>query len=519
MKKRWLWAAAAAAAYIGLLALLLAVESAAPEASITTFGRAVWYSLVTLTTVGYGDYFPVTAAGQVIGLVFLLASTGLLALLIGAAVSAMTGTLLPRLRLRLVKGRRWYIFTRLCGESAALAAHLAQEEPEAVLVFCQTPGEDAQLLADVKWYRWNGTPAEAAALRNSLDDCEFLVLGPDSGENYAEAAGLLPLGAPVYCQTDFVPEPMPANLTLFDRWDCCARLYWQQHPLHSSETDILLIGGGRCGGALLERALLVNVCGPDRAVTYHVFGDDGSFLRSHPQLETALAGRDTVVFHDEPWDADFSLLTESGRILLCGDDEGETLDILQRLRRYFPVGGQVHLRHSRQLDGTVTFGADGDLFTPELVLRTRLNHIAREMHEIYRRSTGGTAPAWEELSDFLRRSNIAAADHLLTKIRILLADDAITDYTAENCRRAWLVWQDTRAEQGDFYREIEHVRWVRFHALHNWRYAPQRDNTRRLHPDLRAFCELSAAEQAKDDYAWELLAPLADYLEKEARHG
>ena len=40
MKKRWLWAAAAAAAYIGLLALLLAVESAAPEASITTLGRA-----------------------------------------------------------------------------------------------------------------------------------------------------------------------------------------------------------------------------------------------------------------------------------------------------------------------------------------------------------------------------------------------------------------------------------------------------------------------------------------------
>ena len=60
---------------------------------------------------------------------------------------------------------------------------------------------------------------------------------------------------------------------------------------------------------------------------------------------------------------------------------------------------------------------------------------------------------------------------------------------------------------------------MRFHALHNWRYAPQRDNTRRLHPDLRAFCELSAAEQAKDDYAWELLAPLADDLGKEARHG
>lgn len=519
MKKRWLWAAAAAAAYIGLLALLLAVESAAPEASITTFGRAIWYSLVTLTTVGYGDYFPITAAGQVIGLVFLLASTGLLALLIGAAVSAMTGTLLPRLRLRLVKNHRWYIFTRLCSESAALAAHLAREEPEAVLVFCQASDENTQLLTNVKWYRWNSIPAEAAALRNSLDDCVFLVLGPDGGENYAEVMALLPLGAPVCCQTSFVPEPMPANLALFDRWDSCARLYWQQHPLHADETDVLLIGGGRCGAALLERALLVNVCGPDRSVTYHVFGDDGSFLRAHSQLETALAGRDNVVFHQEPWNSDFSQLTETSRILLCGDDGMENLDILQQLRRYFPVGGQVHLRHSQRLDGTVTFGADAELFTPELVLRTRLNHIAREMHEIYRRSTGGAVPAWEELSDFLRRSNIAAADHLLTKIRILLADDTITHYTAGNCRRAWQVWQDTRAEQGAFYREIEHVRWVRFHALHNWRYAPQRDNARRLHPDLRTFCELSAAEQAKDDYAWELLEPLANYLEKEARHG
>lgn len=519
MKKRWLWAAAAAAVYIGLLALLLAVESAAPEASITTFGRAIWYSLVTLTTVGYGDYFPVTAAGQVIGLVFLLASTGLLALLIGAAVSAMTGTLLPRLRLHRVKGRRWYLFTCLCGEAAALAANLAREEPDAVLVFCQASDEDAQLPADVKWYRWNGTPAEAAALRGSLDDCAFLVLGPDGGENYAEAAALLPLGAPVCCQTDFVPEPMPANLTLFDHWDSCARLYWQQHPLHANETDVLLIGGGRCGAALLERALLVNVYGRGRSVTYHVFGDDGSFLRSHPQLETALAGRDAVVFHQEPWDADFSLLTACSRVLLCGDDEGDNLDVLKRLRRYFPVGGQVHLRHSQRLDDTLTFGSDAELFTSQLVLRTQLNHIAREMHEIYRRSTGGFAPAWEELSDFLHRSNIAAADHLLTKIRILLADDAITDYTAENCRRARQIWLDTRAERGDFYREIEHVRWVRFHALHNWRYAPQRDNARRLHPDLRAFCELSAAEQAKDDYAWELLAPLADYLEKEARHG
>ncbi|MFC6287722.1 potassium channel family protein [Nocardioides sp. GCM10027113] len=52
---------------LGLGALtVLDAERGAEGANITTFGDALWWSLTTVSTVGYGDHFPVTLEGRLV---------------------------------------------------------------------------------------------------------------------------------------------------------------------------------------------------------------------------------------------------------------------------------------------------------------------------------------------------------------------------------------------------------------------------------------------------------------------
>ncbi len=47
-----------------------------PGANITNLGDAMWWAIVTITTVGYGEYFPLTFVGRVIGVLVMLSGIG-----------------------------------------------------------------------------------------------------------------------------------------------------------------------------------------------------------------------------------------------------------------------------------------------------------------------------------------------------------------------------------------------------------------------------------------------------------
>jgi len=85
MKKRYLFSILAFI-FLLLLLVLVNVEKTDPTSSIHNLSDAFWYLIVTLSTVGYGDYYPVTAIGKTISLVFILTSVGIL----GYMISTLT---------------------------------------------------------------------------------------------------------------------------------------------------------------------------------------------------------------------------------------------------------------------------------------------------------------------------------------------------------------------------------------------------------------------------------------------
>ena len=512
-KRKWL-SLAAVGAYLGILGLLMLAERSDPDASIQTFADALWYSLVTISTVGYGDLYPVTPAGRILGVVFILLSIGLLAFLIGFLIRLVTGSILPSIRLWLARKKKWYLFS--CQNSAAytLAQDLQAREPGCVLLFphCAdcTPPEQLQHLI------YHGTlEAIAARKKDNLHIC-FL----DEADPYAHALAALAAGHPVCCRTEFAPDVCPENLTLFHPYDCCAQRYWQDHGLKAQEQTLILIGDGKYAEALLTRGLLLNIFAPERTVSYHVFGNWDNYQRNHHRLAETVclngenADMDCLHFHQDAWNAVPALLASAHRIILCLDDPEENRDILSQIHRYFPVTGEIHLLSRTPLPGQTVFGTEDTIYTAQLVLREQLTGAARAMHQIYRDSCGGNAPEWEQLSEFLRQSNIAAAGHLLTKIRLLLSDDSICAITPENCLAAYARYRSCSPEQKEICRRIEHRRWMRFHSMYNWCYAPVRSNPAREHPLMLPYERLSPAEQVKDDYAWELLEQLAQQLSR-----
>jgi voltage-gated potassium channel len=79
-------------AIVGLCSVMeLAFEEHAPGATIHTFGDALWWSIVTVTTVGYGDKYPVSAGGRGVAVVLMITGIGLVGVLSASVASYFVG--------------------------------------------------------------------------------------------------------------------------------------------------------------------------------------------------------------------------------------------------------------------------------------------------------------------------------------------------------------------------------------------------------------------------------------------
>ncbi|RZS41403.1 voltage-gated potassium channel [Herbihabitans rhizosphaerae] len=74
---------------VGLCASLavLDAERHNPDASITSFGEAMWWTITTISTVGYGDRYPTTAEGRMVAAGLMIGGIALLGVVTGVIAS------------------------------------------------------------------------------------------------------------------------------------------------------------------------------------------------------------------------------------------------------------------------------------------------------------------------------------------------------------------------------------------------------------------------------------------------
>lgn len=497
------------AAYAAVLALLLASESKAEGSSIHSIGDAVWYSIITLTTVGYGDISPVTAAGKVLGILLALCSLGLFAALIGVLMSFINGQAMPRMRLRSSKDRKWYAVNEENAQSAVFASSVLADDPGAMIVFRHS---DQKCMDNRSVIRLDCSPEELADIKDSASGIKYFCMGGDSWNNYRQAMEAAAIGIDTFCLTDLGSDAVTGKLHTVSRKEIISRNYWRDHPVRKDEKTIVLIGSGEIAAELLERGLLTNVFEPGRYITYHVFDRSSRFSKTHPEAVRALCGgdpdNDALFLHDDCWEYSRDIIRSADRIIICEDDDKSDLRIYEELVKLFPTAAEVHVRLNADAKRIISFGSDRTVFNVRSFIRDDINRLAATLNDIY--NEGQDRPAgWEELSDHLKRSNIAVADHMIVKARFLLDDDSITDLSEQNCRMAYGVFCKADPKLRISCMEMEHRRWMRFYQMYNWKYGPEKDELMRCHPMMLPYKELNETDKEKDAFAWEMFAGVA----------
>lgn len=145
---------------------------------------------------------------------------------------------------------------------------------------------------------------------------------------------------------------------------------------------------------------------------------------------------------------------------------------------------------------------DGDTVLSSRFFGGQIDTLARALHEGYQGYKPGLSEiegdteslrGWTALDENLKAANRRAADAAKTKLEAL----GIAGPLADHLKRG-VASLDLPAERLEQLAEAEHRSWAADRQINGWRFGAVRDNTRRLHPNLVPYADLSEADKALD---------------------
>ena len=348
----------------------------------------------------------------------------------------------------------------------------------------------------------------------------------------------------VYLKSQSLPAQLDNDpkLHLFCPEELAARMFWKEYCPYqlSKQADhkmkIVMLGFGKLGRELLEAGLQYNIFHPDQRIEYHIFGDEEDFLEVHWQLQQIA---DPVEFHDEPWRASLDMLKEAQMLIVV--EQEQQLDLLGKLSLALP-NKQIHVlaaaMNGAEMLGKgknfVCFDWKEETLTMDCIANDRLYHLAMRINLQYNingkidgqikkveqmkqeLASVSTAAAPEKKTKKQRRALQAAERELWYLQNRAMAEEAglleawndpgMTDfarYSSISAAEFYDVCVEVLEgkpveEKLEFLAELEHIRWCRYHYLHNWVWGPKRDKPRRIHHCLKPYEELPEEEKQKD---------------------
>lgn len=266
-------------------------------------------------------------------------------------------------------------------------------------------------------------------------------------------------------------------ITVFSITENCARQYWRNYPVERNE-KIAIVGFENVGKNILTYGLLVNIIDPGQHFEYHIYGNSSEFRNEHTELDKMLP--DKIIFYDESI-CKYTDMTDFDRIIICGSNNDNMIQTVSKLIVYVPQCCQIHvyapngdvITNLFGHDRVKCFGMSKDVSSADAIFNESSMRAARKQHEDYVKRYGGVP--WEKLDCFKRYSNVSSSDYMYV-INSLLKNGVQLETIAE----------------------LEHMRWCRYHYIHNWKYGETIDASKRTHKCLVPFEELSEAEKLKD---------------------
>jgi len=159
--------------------------------NIKGFFDALWWSLVTITTVGYGDLYPVTFWGRIIGIVFILLGFILFSVFTAVVASSLIDKKIKeRKGLYTIKARNHIVICGWNNSSVKILEFLSRESSDSTIVLVNELGEDkisalvnTYPAIQIKYVRGDFTNQEVLIKANIFEAQHVIMMYDESNPN------------------------------------------------------------------------------------------------------------------------------------------------------------------------------------------------------------------------------------------------------------------------------------------------------------------------------------------------